>query len=209
MKHYLSTALALVCLGLVISVVMMKRGADAQHDTDAAAIADFSNRLDSAQLQIAFCNGTMLTLSNRLDESWSVSLAFSNHLMEAESTLELAAGQITNLTRQLAAAESENQTLSQHVTDLTNQVAGLTSQIALTETNLSQAYKDYALLENRLRRDVAERVVMQRKFNNLSELQTQVEYLKTHPGGQTSAEKIYFGLDVEVKSNAFHVIAPD
>ena len=209
MKHYLSVALALVCIGLVISVVMMKRGADAQHDSDASAIADFSNRLDSAQLQIAFGNGTMLTLSNRLDESRSAALGFSNHLTEAESAIARDTEQITGLTRQVAEAESENQTLSRHVTDLTNQVAGLTSQITLTETNLSQAYIDYALLENRLRRDVAERLVMQRKFYNLPALQAQVEYLKSHPGGDVSAERIYAGLDVEVKSNAFHVIAPN
>ncbi|HYA78880.1 MAG TPA: hypothetical protein VED19_00035 [Candidatus Nitrosopolaris sp.] len=209
MKYFLSTALALVCLGLVISVVMMKRGADAQHDSDAGTIADFSNRLDSAQIEVAFGKGTILTLSNRLDECQSAALTFSNHLMEAESAMARDTEQITNLNRQFAAAELENQTLNQRVTDLTNQVAGFTSQIALTETNLSQAYKDYALLENRLRRDVAERVVMQRKFNNLPALQAQMEYLKSHPGGQTSAEKIYFGLDVEVKSNAFHVIVPD
>ena len=209
MKYFLSTALSLVCLGLVISVVMMKRGADAQHDSDAGTIADFSNRLDSAQIEVAFGKGTILTLSNRLDECQSAALTFSNHLMEAESAMARDTEQITNLTRQFAATESENQTLSQRVTDLTNQMAAFTSQIALTETNLSQAYKDYALLENRLRRDVAERVVMQRKFNNLPALQAQMEYLKSHPGGQTSAEKIYFGLDVEVKSNAFHVIVPD
>ena len=209
MKHYLSAALAIVCLGLVMSVVLMKRGADAQHETDAGAIADFSNRLDSAQIQIAFCTGTMLTLSNRLDECQSASLAFSNHLMEARSAMVLDAEQITNLNRQVGETESQNQTLSQRLMDVTNQLAGLTSQIALTETNLARANQDYALLENRLRRDVAERLVMQRKFYNLAALQVQMEYLKSHPGGDVSAESIYAGLDVEVKSNTVHVIAPN
>jgi len=98
--------------------------------------------------------------------------------------------------------------LSQRVMDLTNQMAGLTGQIALTATNLDQANKDYALLEERLREDVAERVVVERKFFNLSELQTQLDYLKTHPGGDVSAETIYADLDVEVKSNAVHVLYP-
>jgi len=212
MKHYLPVALVLACTVSVISLVMMKRGDNAQHENDAGTTADFSNRLDSAQIQIAFCKGMMLTLSNRLDVYQSASLTLSNLLTEAESTIAFDAEQITNLNRRVAEAQSQNQilqTLGQRVMDLTNQVAGLTSQIALTGTNLAQANKDYALLENRLRRDVAERLVVERKFYNLSELQAQMERLKTCPGGEVSAESIYAGLDVEVKSNAVHVIAPN
>jgi chromosome segregation ATPase len=209
MKHHLATALALVCIVLVVSLVVMKRGDDAQHETDAGAIADFSNRLASAQTQLAICNGTILTLSNSLDQSRSASLTFSNQFTEAQSAIALNTKQIASLSRQVAEVESENQTLSQRVMDLTNQISGLTTQLASTETNLAQANKDYALLENRLRRDVAERLVMQRKFYNLPELQAQVEYLKTHPGGDVSTESIYTGLDVEVKSNAVHVISPN
>ena len=201
MKQYLSIVLALICIGLVISFVVIKRGDNAQHESDAGAIADFSNRLDSAQAQIATCNGMILVYSNRLDESQSASLTFSNHLIEAESAMVLSTEQITNLTRQVAEVESENQTLGRQVMDLTNRVAGLTSQIASNEASLNQANKDYALLENRLRRDVAERVVVERKFNNLSELQAQMQKLKKNPAEAISAESIYAGLDVEVKSN--------
>ncbi len=209
MKHYLSLALALACISLVIALVEMKRGDDAQQENDAGAIADYSNRLDTAQIQIAFCKGTMLTLSNRLDESRSASLTFSNQLTDAESAIALGTEQITNLNRQVAEVKSENQTLDQRDMDLTNQVAGLTRQIALTGTNLAQANKDYALLENRLRRDVAERVVADRRFNNLTELRGQEWYLEQNPTAAISAESIYAGLDVEVKSNTFHVIAPN
>jgi|SRR5208282_2387363 chromosome segregation ATPase len=209
MKQYLFTVLALACIVLVISVIVMKRGDNAQHENDAGAITDFSNQLASVKVQVAAYNGTLITLSNSLDESQSVSLTFSNHLAEAESTIALDTEQITHLNRQVAEVESENQTLGQRVMDLTNQMAGLTSQIALTRTNLAQANRDYALLENRLRRDVAERLVVERKFNNLSELQAQMERLKNYPGGEVSAESIYAGLDVEVKSNAVHVIAPN
>ena len=69
-----------------------------------------SNRLDVARMQIAFGKGTLLTLSNRLDDlsgrldaSQSAALAFSNQLMEAESAVALDAEQITNLNRSLPA----------------------------------------------------------------------------------------------------------
>jgi chromosome segregation ATPase len=182
MKHYLPAVLALACAVLVISLVVMKRGDDAQHESDASAFTDVSNRLDSAQLQIAFCNGTMLTLSNSLDASLSATLTFSNQLTEAQSTIAADTEQITSLNRHVSGVESENQTLDQRVMDLnsqmTKQVAVLNSQLASTQTNLDQIIKGCVVLEDRFRQDVADRVVAERKFNNLPELEAQVKYLK-------------------------------
>jgi chromosome segregation ATPase len=209
MKGYLTTVLTLACATLVVVLFVIKGGDNTQHEKDVGAVADFSNRLDSAQTQLAICNGTILTLSNNLDQSRSVSLTLSNQLTEAESTIALNAEQITNLTRQVADVGSESQVLGRRVMDLTNQVSSLTARLASTETNLSQANKDYALLENRLRRDVAERVVVERKFDNLLALEAQMQYLKKHPAEMVSADSIYAGLDVEVKSNAFHVVSPN
>jgi chromosome segregation ATPase len=193
---------------------VMKSGDNAQHESDAAAIADFSNRLDTAQAQVAVGNETILTLSNSLDASQSAALTFSNQLAAAGSTIALDAEQITNLNQQVAEINLENETLNQRVTDLTNQmnsqVTALTKQAALAEAGLKQADANYVLLENRLRRDVAERLVIQRKFYNLSELQAQMQRLKDDPFiPQTSEQSIYAGLDVEVQSNTFHVISPN
>jgi uncharacterized coiled-coil protein SlyX len=211
LRHYLSlsTVLAVACIVLVLSLVVMKRRDNAQHEYDTGSFADISNQLASAQAEIVAGNGTILTFSNRLDESQSAALTFSNRLIEAETAIALDAEQITNLNRRVAEVESENQTLGRRVMDLTNQMAGLTSQISSNEASLNQANKDYALLENRLRRDVAERMVVERKFNNLSELQAQLQKLTENPADVVSVEGIYAGLDVEVKSNTVHVISPD
>ncbi len=187
---YLPGAFALVCIVLVISLVMVKRSDEAQHENDAGALAGGSNQLTLAQAQITGCNEMLLALSNRLDESVSASWASSNRLTEAESNLDLDTEQITNLTRQVAAVESEKQALDQRVMDLTNQAAGLTRQIASNQVSLEQAHQDYALLENRLRRDVAERLVVERKFNHPAELQAQLQNLKQHPAGVISTEGI-------------------
>lgn len=216
MKHYPSALLALACAVLVVALMVTKRGDNAQHETDAGAIADFSNRLDSAQLDLATWHGTALIFSNRLDECQSAALTFSNQLLAAGSTLALGAEQITNLNRQIAAAAAENQTLGRRVAELTNQMAGLTRQITTTQAsldqtnqNLVQADKDYGLLENRFRREVAERMVVERQFYNPWALQDQLQKLRQNPARVISAEQIYAGLDVEVKSNALHVIAPN
>ncbi len=213
MKNYLPIALALACAVLVVSLVVMKRGDNAQHESDAGAFADVSNRLDSARLQVAGCVGTLVTLTNTLNESQSSSLTFSNQLMEAQSAIARDAEQTTNLRVQLASVESEKQTLDQSIVDLnsrmTNQVAALMSQLASTQTNLNQLTKSFVLLEDRFRRDVAERVVAERKFNNLSELQAQMKYLEKNPAKVITAEGILAGLDIVVKSNAFYVYSPD
>ena len=217
MKLLLPIALALACIALAISLYLTKQDDTAQHENDASAIADFSNQVTSAQSQIALRNAAILTFSNSLDEAHAASLVFSNHLLEAQSTVGLDEEQITNLNRQVAEATSEIQTLSRRIAGLTNQFAGLAAQLALTKTTLAQtnqdlvqAYKDYALLENRFRIDVAERIVVDRKFNNPAQLQAQLEKLKKHPAGIISAESIYAGLNVEVKSNGWcHVITPN
>ena len=214
MKKYRSIVLTLACVALVITLIVIKSGDNTQHESDAGLITDYSNRLDSAQTEIAIGNGRILTLSNSLDESWSAALTFSNQLTEAQSTVARYAGQITNLNEQVARAESENQTLTQRVADLngqlTNQMASFTQQLASAKTNLDQANKDYVLLENRLRRDVAERLVIERKFYNLTELKAQMDRLEEDPSiPQVSEQSIYAGLDVEVQSDRFHVISPN
>lgn len=196
---------------------MVKQGDNAQHDTDVSSTADFSNRLTSAQSLIALREETILTFSNSLNDSQSASLACSNQLLAAQSTIALGTEQITNLNQQVAEVKSENQKFDRRIMDLTNQIAGLTKQIALTEASLAQtnkdlvqAGKDYVLLENRFRIDVAERTVMERKFDNLLELQAQIKKLKKNPAGAISEDSIYAGLNVEVKSNGWcHVITPN
>jgi hypothetical protein len=67
----------------------------------------------------------------------------------------------------------------------------------------------YTLLENRLRRDVGERVVMERQFNSPSELQAQIKKVKDNPPRPVTPQNIYHGLDIEVESNGtFHVLSP-
>jgi len=213
---YVTLILALVCAGLAISFFVTKRSDTAQQVSDANSINDLSNQLASAQAQVAGRNQTILALSNSLDASLTVSLTLSNQLADAQSAAARGLDQITNLTRRVAQVESENQAAGRRVLDLTNQLAGLTRQaatltnrLALTETNLNEANKEYALLEKRFRMDVAERVVAERKFNNLWELKSQLQKLKKNPAAAISAESIYAGLNVEVTSNAVHVISPN
>jgi chromosome segregation ATPase len=213
MKSPWSIALTLTCVVLVIASAAVKHVDNTRHDANLGAITDFSNRLESAQLQIATGKGAWVILSNRLDEIASTSAAFSNQLQEAGGKLARDVEQIVSLNRQVADLKSENQArqsiLNQRVAELTNQLASLMEQYSLARSNLDQVNADYKLLDNRLRRDVAERLVLERKFNNPAELKQRLDYLKFYPAQVVTADSIYAGLDVEVKSNQARVIAPN
>jgi chromosome segregation ATPase len=210
----LPVILGLISAGLLVTLIIIKHSDTAQMESDAAALTDCSNRLDSAQSQITIRDGTILALSNRLDAAQAAAVNCSNQLAEAQATMANDAAQLTALKKQVADGRAELTALNQSVTDLTNQttaqIARLTNQLAQTKENLDAVNKDFALLENRFRIDVAERTLLERKFNQLPDVQAQLNQLELHPGTWSTPESIYAGLDVEVKSNGtFHVIAPN
>ena len=216
MKHLSTVIVGLICLVLAVSLFVSKRNDNAQHEQDSEAISSTSNLLFSAQMEAAGCKGETIALSNRLETCQSTSLALSNELVEVKSAhatakedLKDLGRQIADLKRQLTQSESQNQASSQRLAVLTSQIAELTNQIASAQANLFQANKDYVLLENRFRRDVAERVIVERKFNNRAALQAQMEYLLWNPAVEISEDRIREGLDVVVKSNLCYVIAPE
>lgn len=217
MKHLSSVFLGLLCLGLAVSLFVSKQNNDAQHEKDAEAITSTSNLLSSCQTELAAFKGEVLTLSNRLETCQSTSLTFSNELLEAKSVLattkEGLDRQITDLNRQITRQgtqfETEKQASSQRIAEMTNRLAEFTNQIASARASLLQANKDYVLLENRFRRDVAERVIVERKFNNRTELQAQLEYLQWNLSKEISEDRIREGLNVVVRSNLCYVIAPE
>ncbi|HEU6448308.1 MAG TPA: hypothetical protein VFV23_07725 [Verrucomicrobiae bacterium] len=210
MKQYFSTMLILICLALVAVIVSVKHIDNAQHQGDVSAFTDCSNQLVSAQGEILVCDARIFSLSNDLAEIQSSSAICSNQLAEARSAADRDTKQLAELNQQLLNVKSENEMLGKNVATLTNQMADLVGRLATTTTNLEQANRDYALLENRLRRDIAERLVTERKFNNAQELQAQLENVRKNPSRHgVSSESIYADLDIEVESNRIHVISPD
>ena len=217
MKHLLTVILGLLGLGLAVSLFVSKRNSDTQHEKDAETITSSSNLLSSSQSEVAAFKGRVITLSNQLETCQSTSLRFSNELVVAKSALTTAKEgldrQVTELnrqiTRQTTQLETEKQASSQRIADLTHQIAELTNQVASAQARLLQANKDYVLLDNRFRRDVAERVIAERRFNNRTELKAQMENLQRNPSKEISEDRIREGLDVQVKSKLCYVIAPE
>jgi hypothetical protein len=214
MKTILTIVLSVVCVALIVVLFFTKKNDSAQFESDASAFNECSNSLDAAQSRIVIGNGTIITLSNNLNDCQSALLTSSNNLVAAQATIDADSGQITNLTQQVARLNADSQALGQQVMDMTNrlnsQMAALSQQLAVTQTNMAAVQHDQVLLEERLRQDVGERLVIQRKFYNFDALQAQMDKLKGYPGLDITADQIYKGLDIEVRSNGtFHVLAPE
>ena len=207
---YLSIVFLAGCVLLAVALMVTKKNDAAALDTANGTITDFSNRLDTAQSQVTAGERSMLTLSNTLAATGPAFETLSNQLTEA---VAVQSEQAANLKRQVA----DNETLHGNLLDLTNQLTALQGQLTRTETSLTrtnlelaQLGKDYALLQNRLQRDVAERLLAERKFRSVPQLEAQLQNLNDHPPAVPTTESIYTGLDVEVRSNGVaHVIAPD
>ena len=217
MKQFLPKVLIAVCGLLAFSMILMKQSDNAQFNLATNTANDFSNHLDTAKEEIRILNSSLISVSSLLTNSELAALVISNQLTEARSTLALQAEKISVFSKEVAAANSDQQASNQKLMDFTNQLTTLKNQIVQTEARLGetnsivmQLNKDYALLQNRFLRDVAERVIVERRFNSLAEVQAQVKKLQTTGGTWSTVESIYAGLNVTVNSNGVaHVITPE
>jgi chromosome segregation ATPase len=205
--------LALVCVVLVVALFMTKGRDNTRHENDVTTITTFSNQLFTTQTEVDIYRGNVMILSNRLDDCQTTALTLSNQLNTVNSNLTSAKEENSKLTGQFNQSKSENEVLRRNIETLTGYIVTLTNQIATVQAraqaSLSEANDNYARLENRFRRDVAERLVTERKFNNLQALKAQMDYLKSNPEKEVSTQTIYAGLDVVVKSNLVYVISPN
>jgi chromosome segregation ATPase len=177
--------LAVVCVGLVIGLLVYKSQTEDRQKKSTDTILDFSNQVTVASGKIVDLQQVNLMLTNDLATSRQETLAVSNSLMqtsnaldETKVTLQTAQDQITNLDARVAGLEAQNQALDAHAADLTNTIASLNSQIADTQMKLVTSETNNAFLENELKRQVAEKMEWQRKFNDLQTVRVQVKKLR-------------------------------
>jgi predicted RNase H-like nuclease (RuvC/YqgF family) len=177
--------LAVACFGFAVALVVFKHQADMQQTESANTIADFSNQIVKANVNIEDLNQANLNLSSDLATNREMSLALSNQLAEtavslATTTVSLqdAQQQITNLNGRISDLEAQNQVLDQRASSLSNTIAALDTQITLTQTKLAASETNNAFLDSQLKEQIAQRTELERKFNDLAQVRTQVRKLR-------------------------------
>lgn len=177
--------LALICIGLLIALFATKKSAEAQRKQDNAAILDFSNQLDTANINLNDLRQVNLMLTNDVSALSQVAETLSNNLTATASTLSTtkaslvtAEGQIVNLNGRITDLEAQNKALDERAAELTNRLAELDALITVTQRKLASSETDNAFLTAELQKQLAQKAELQRKFNDLNVLKAQVKKLR-------------------------------
>lgn len=182
-------ALLLICLGLLVAVVMIKKQAGDQHHEDAQRIDTLSNQWTKAegaldeQKQVA----TMLqkdmdsqkkTFEKSLDDLTNNYTQVSSNLAKTEATLRTTEQEVKERDAKITELESTNQNLEKDAKELEARIATLNTQIDDTRHKLAASEGDKAFLQKELQRMMAEKTELERQFNDLGVVRAQLAKLK-------------------------------
>jgi chromosome segregation ATPase len=184
--------LAVACVGLAVALAVLKHHAEDQQKASAATILELSNQIFEAGITIEDMSQKNLALNKDLaanrQESLvlsNLSLSLSNQLAETAGTLASTAAslqsarqQITNLNGRISDLEAQNQVLDQRASSLSNTIASLDTQITLTQMKLATSETNNAFLDGELKRQIAQKAELERKFSDLDEVRAQVRKLR-------------------------------
>jgi chromosome segregation ATPase len=177
--------LVAICIGLLIALFATKKQGDEARKRDADAMLDFSNQLTIATASLDELRQVNLMLTNDLAASQQLVLSFSNSFAEASniltdtmSSLQNAQNQITNLNERLTDLQAQNQVLDERANSLSNVVAGLDAQIAETQQKLAHSETNNTFLATQLQLQLAQKAELERKFNDLNDVRSQVRKLR-------------------------------
>ena len=190
MKNRLGVViLALICLGLFIALISIKRQASSEKITVIEQARDMSNRWLEADQKLAEQTNVYGLLekdmqAQKANFEKTVAELTNNYstvaanLAKAESDLKAAKEEVKQRETRIADLEKENQSLDRQAGELNTAITNLNVQIADTKGKLAASEGDKALLEKELKRLMGEKVELERQFNDLNVLRAQVAKIK-------------------------------
>src|ERR1051325_5113312 len=177
--------LGVLCIGLAIALIKIKKDAADTHETDIGSIATYSNKwtvsegkVDEQRQVIAAFEKDVETQRTTLNELTNNLTKVSGQLTQTEASLQASRDQVKKDEAKIAELESQNQALDKQATDLSASITNLTVQIADTQKKLNASEGDKAFLEKELKRLITEKAELERQFNDLAVLRAQVSKLK-------------------------------
>ena len=184
--------LALVCIGLGIALIAIKKQASEQQHQDADKIDALSNnwtqtraKLDE-QTQVAAMlekdiEGQRKAFGELTNNFSLVSANLSetsSKLTQTATALEASQKEVAKREAKITELETQNQQLDKQALDLSTAITNLTVQINDTQRKLAASEGDKAFLEKELKRLKADKAELERQFNDLTVLRAQVAKLK-------------------------------
>lgn len=184
-----SIILAVIALNLGIGWLLTSRSARQQEAQAAARIISLSNSLAEVTSRLTLEQKSVLVLrTNLVTQSGEVG-TYSNRWTEvaamlarteadARTAAAAAEVEIEKRNRQITDLEGERADLTQRMEGLTSEIGTLKGRISDTERKLASSEGDRTQLQTELRRMLAEKSDLERRFNDLAVLRDQVHKLK-------------------------------
>jgi chromosome segregation ATPase len=170
--------LVVVCVGMLVALMTEKKRADTQQTKDTDTILDFSNQLTTASANLDELRQVNLMLTNDLDATRQTLTVLSNQYVTTSVSLSKTTAALKTAQDQITDLAAQNQALDQQVAEMTNTISNLSTQISDTQMKLVESETNDAFLEGELKRQVAQKAELESKFNNLSQVRTQVRKLR-------------------------------
>jgi len=181
--------LILVSIGLGVGLMMRHNKALETKQADEKVIVEYSNRVENTQIKLdeqeklAMFLQTNLTLKGEELNGASNNLAKLNaELAKTKNEMQVAAeaarAEIEKKDAQITQLTSQTNQLTMKMDDLTSNIEKLGKLIGDTERKLSASEGDREFLLKELKRLQVEKADLERQFNDLSVLRTQVAKIK-------------------------------
>ena len=188
----IALVLVLVCAGLGIALIAIKRQAADQQNELAVTNGALSNNLVVANEQLGQEKQKYAELVTERDkqkkelEDWAGNYSklssnlfeVSNNLAKTEVALKASQEETAKREAKIAELETQNQALDKQAVDLSTAITNLTSQIEETKRKLATSEGEKGFLEKELKHLMAEKAELERQFNDLAVLRAQVSKLK-------------------------------
>jgi len=177
--------LVLICLGLGIALIAVKKQDADQARKDSEAIVTLSNKWTKADSDLTDQKQVNTTLEKDVDtqkkslgELTNNLTQVSANLAKTEADLKAAQEEMAKRDAKIAELETQNQALDRQAQDLSASITNLTQEIAATQKKLASSEGDRDFLSKELKRMMAEKSELERQFNDLAVLRAQVSKLK-------------------------------
>jgi chromosome segregation ATPase len=177
--------LTLACVGLAISLIVNQSNATKYQKNAENTIVAQSNGWVEAEGRLEEERKLTSSLTNDLAARKTDLASLTNQIVETSNTLaktqdslKAAQDEVAKRDAQIAQLETQNKQLDDKATVLSDSITNLQTQIDSTQKKLAASEGDKAFLEKELQRLVAEKAELERQFNDLKVLRTQVAKLK-------------------------------
>jgi chromosome segregation ATPase len=211
--------LILASLGLGVGLMMRHKQAVEVKKQDEEKIVLLSSRVEETknkldeQEKLAMYLQTNLVLrteelSGASNNLTKLNADLARTQKEMQAAAEAAKAEIERRDAQISQLTSQTNVLTQQMDDLTASIGKLGKQIASTESKLAASEGDREFLLKELKRMQVEKAELERQFNDLSSLRTQVAKLKEELSISRRLEWIRMGIyGVQEKKGAERLMA--